>query len=71
MTFEFHVLDPAVLVDHGMHFDVIAAQRIMTLGVAVRAFERPEIPRALAVIEDYFLIQIPQIGHQPKISMTL
>ncbi len=70
MALEAHVLDAAFAIDRGMDLDMVAAKRIVTLGVAVRAFERAEIARTPAVVENHFLIEIAQIRAHEKISIT-
>ncbi len=50
---------------------MVAAQGIVALGIAVAPSGGAEIPRVPAVVEDDFLIEFAQIGHQPKISFTL
>ena len=41
----------------------IAAQRIETLGFVVGSRQLAEVPGRLGVLQDHFLIDIPQIGH--------
>ena len=54
---EMDVFD-RVAIDAQEHGDVVAAERIVTFGCAVRAFEGPEIARPLAVVKNDLLIKI-------------
>ena len=47
---------------------LVAAQRIVALGIAVGIFHGMAIPRTLAVVQNYFLIKV--VNHQEKISFT-
>ena len=52
--------------------DLVAAERVASLGLAGGAIERAEVPRLLGVIEDHRLIEIAQLGgHQPNTSNTV
>src|SRR5438874_1110232 len=61
--------------DHvALHLQVqgqpIAAKRVVALGPMVRIGERVKVPRPSVVVEDNFLIQIREVGHQPNTSCT-
>ena len=50
----------------------VAAQRVVALGAEWSASSQlAEVPRLLVVIQDHFLVERQQIGHQPKTSRTL
>ena len=51
--------------------EVIAAERIEAFGGAIRGRQLAIIARRLAVLEDHFLIEIAEFGHQANTSCTL
>jgi len=51
------VLDRVTL-DVQEHGDLVAAQRVVALRLAVDRIRHAEVPRPLVVIEDHFLVQV-------------
>src|SRR5262249_1316543 len=69
-AFEGDIVNRAVLhID--VHGEVIAAERIETLGLVIRRIHRPKVSGVLAVFENHFLVQLPQFRHYPSTSFTL
>jgi hypothetical protein len=66
---ERDTLDDAAL-DVDLYREMVPAERVATLRVAVRLGQRAEVPRPLVVIEDHLLVQLSQVGHQPNILLT-
>ena len=55
---------PTVIANLQINCEMIAAQRIEALGLAIGCFEGAVIPRALAVFQDDVLIEVAQFGGQ-------
>src|SRR5438094_8306179 len=51
--------------------DLIAAQRIDSLGAPVGPLRLAEVARLLAVVDDDLLVEVPQLRAHPKTSRTL
>jgi hypothetical protein len=66
---EVQRLDHPVL-DLQVHPQLVSAERIVAVGVAIRLRQRAEVARLAAVIEDHFLVELAQVRHQPNISVT-
>jgi hypothetical protein len=64
------VLDDAVL-QREVDGDLVAAERVVAARLAVRVLGRAEVPRLAVMVEDDLLVEVAQLGHQPKISFTL
>src|SRR5439155_12245027 len=69
-SLERRLLDDAVVADAQIHRQAIAAQRVVALGLAAPG-ERAKIPRPLVVIQDHFLVEVFEVGHQANTSCTL
>ena len=69
-TVETDIMDDSV---HHLQLQVelVAAQRIEAFGPVAELGQRTEIARPPAVVDDYFLIQIVQVGDHANISRTL
>src|SRR5262249_13986602 len=63
------VLDRSVL-DVDEDGQRVAAERVAALGLAGDDLGPPEVPRPLAVVQDHFLVEIPQLAH-PRNTPTL
>ena len=61
----------AIAVERQVDGLAVAAERVVALGLAVGVREGVEVARPLAVVEDDFLVEIAQVGHQRNIPMTL
>src|SRR6516225_841616 len=60
----------AVSVDLEHEHELVAAERIAPTGAVRGVRQRPEVPRVLGVVQDHLLVEVSQVGHQPKISST-
>src|SRR5687768_15377465 len=67
---EAHFLD-RVAVETDEHGVVIAAERVVPVDVPRRVRHLVKVSGILVVVEDDLLIELSQIGHQRKTSMTL
>src|SRR5271154_934427 len=59
-----------IAIERDVHGEPIAAERIEPLGFVVRGRQLAEISRRLAVLQNYVLVQIAQVGHQANTSRT-
>src|SRR5512142_1320709 len=50
--------------------EAIATERVISLSFVVGRLQLAIVARRLAVLQNDFLVQIAQIGHQPKTSFT-
>ncbi len=69
VALEADLLDDPVL-DPQVDLDDVAAQRVVAVGGAGRAVHGVAVPGLLVVVEDDLLVELAQIGHQPKTSRT-
>src|ERR1041384_2865311 len=60
-----------VAVHLDVDLDLVAAQRVVAFGAAIGFGQHAEISRATTVVENQLLIEILEIGIQPKTSLTL
>src|SRR5690606_19583848 len=65
------VADDSLVIDLQVEPQLVAAQRVVAVGAAVRIGDLPKIARLLGVIDDQLLVEIPQVRHQPNSSFTL
>src|SRR5690606_15128156 len=68
---EADVADDAALVGLEVERDLVAAQRIAALRLAIRAGDLAAVTRVAVVIEDDLLVEVLQVAHRLNISMTL
>jgi hypothetical protein len=57
VTLKANLLDDIVVVDLEHHTQFIAAEWVGIKRFAVRSFHRPEVMRALVVLEDLFAVE--------------
>ena len=67
LALECGVLDHAIL--HAqIEPDLVPTERVVALGGPVGALQHAEVPRLPVVVENHLLVEVAEIGHQPKIS---
>src|SRR5689334_18644068 len=68
-SLEGHVLD-RVAFEVEINGEMVAAERIVSLGFVIGGRQLAIISRRLAVLQDHILIELAQIGHQANTSFT-
>ena len=54
-----------------LQHQVVAAERVEPLGRGGRPLQRPEVPRALAVVEDDLLVEIGELAQASRMDGAL
>src|ERR1051326_9090710 len=54
-----------VAVELHVQLNAVTAQRVVSLGPAIRGIEPLEVPRVAVVVEDDLLVQIAEVVHHP------
>src|SRR3954452_4984768 len=65
---ERHLGDPALVVEHQLHAQLVAAERVVVLELEVGGLQRAEVVRSLVVLED--LLPVELVHGYAKILLT-
>src|SRR6185436_10897651 len=49
----------------------VPAERVVPVRAVIRLRQLAKVPRSLGMIQDHFLVEVPQVTHAPRTSRTL
>ena len=60
---EADLLDDVAVTESHRDEDLVAAERILTLGMRIRGIQQTVVPRVLVVVEDELAVELIEFGH--------